>query len=146
MSRATIYRSAELRSLIGVRGETARAIPRIAHLRLLTNHQELKRQLRELRRDLDSAEERYEKMRKRLQAAEDRNRRGDDTVMGTFGADELTSAARSLRSTARRLGTEECRRARRQIARVLHPDLFPASSAAHDLALELLKSLNALID
>ena len=56
---------------------------------------------------------------------------------------ELT--VRSARLAAH-LAPEERRRARRVLARALHPDLFAQDAATSALATELLKTLNALAE
>ena len=55
-------------------------------------------------------------------------------------------AGGALDAVAARLGPEERRRARRVLARALHPDLFAQDAAAYALATELLKTLNALAE
>ncbi len=52
----------------------------------------------------------------------------------------------ALGAVAAHLAPEERRRARRILARALHPDLFAQDSAASALATELLKTLNALAE
>lgn len=145
ISRATVYRSAELRNIVGVHGEAQRAVDRAAHLRLVARHEDLKGNLRDLRSRLDDAEEQYKRLHIRYVEVEERNRRLERTSAVAPEAGELQSAIRSLRSSASRFGADDSRKARRQIARVLHPDLFPGGSAAHDLASEILKILNASI-
>ena len=66
-------------------------------------------------------------------------------------ADALAAQARggiggSLGAVAVKLGPEEMRRARRVLARALHPDLFAQDAATAALATELLKTLNALAE
>jgi hypothetical protein len=143
VSRATLYRSSELRRIVGCHGDPDRSAGRLAELRLTSKIDELKREVRELKSRLKDSDAAYDRIRERLMVAEETNRRQSSTPVS--GGD-LPSTVRSLRSVATKLGHERVRTARRQIARAVHPDLFPVESPAHELASELLKTLNALID
>jgi len=146
ISRATLYRNDELRKIVGAQGDPDRIAGRMAEHRLHSKNEELRQEIRELRGRLKDTEAAYDRVREKLIAAEDLNRRQAPVSSNTQSLKDLPSTVRSLQTVAKNLGPEKCRTARRQIARVVHPDLFPANSAAYELASELLKTLNALIE
>ena len=145
ISRATLYRSADLRALVGTKGDGPRVVDAALHEKLTARHTALKAKNRDLRRQLTDAETGWDEMRDRAKSAEQKlaasERRADALAAQARG---VTGAA--LGSLAAHLGTEELRRARRVLARALHPDLFAQDSATSALATELLKTLNALAE
>ena len=145
VSRATIYRSQELRDLIGAKGDGPRTVDAALHEKICARHESQKAKTRDLRRQLAELEASWTEMRERARAAEQKlaaaerriERQAAQMRGGTGGA---------LSSAAAHLGPEERRRARRILARALHPDLFAQDTAASALATELLKTLNALAE
>ncbi len=146
VSRATIYRTAALRELIGARGDCARPVDPALHARLTTRHDALKTKARDLRRQLTDVERGWEEMRERALTAERRLQAAEKHLAALAAQQRSANGTGSgtLAGAAARLGPDAMRRARRQIAAVLHPDLFTQDPAAAALATELLKSLNAL--
>ena len=145
VSRATIYRTAELRDLIGAKGDCARPVAPELHERLSARHEVLKGKARDLRRRLAESEQSWEEMRERAVTAERRLQAAERQIALLAAQHSGTAHGNgSLAAVAARLGPEEMRQARRQIAAVLHPDLYAKDPAAAALATELLKSLNAL--
>lgn len=144
ISRATLYRCADLRALVGAKGDGPRTVNATVHEKLAGKHDTLKAKARDLRRRLADAEEGWEEMRERARAAEGK------LAAAERRADSLAAHARShvgsLGNIAVKLGPAEMRRARRVLARALHPDLFAQDSATAALATELLKTLNALAE
>lgn len=148
VSRATIYRCADLRELVGAKGDGVRAVPADTHAKLAARHETAKTKLRETRRELADLELSWEAMRERALAAEKRAADAE-RKLGMRGAASSASnghGAGALSAVAHRLGPDAMRQARRQLARALHPDLYARDSAAHALATELLKTLNALAE
>ena len=100
---------------------------------------------RDLRRQLADAEAGWDEMRERALLAEQKlaaaERRAE--ILASQGRSPFGGA---LGAVAARLGPEERRRARRVLARALHPDLFTQDPATAALATELLKTLNALAE
>ena len=143
VSRATIYRTPALRDLIGAKGDCARPVAPEVHERLATRHEAMKAKARDLRRRLTESEQGWEQMRARAVTAE-RRLQAAERQIALLAAQHAATGDVSLAHVAARLGPEALRQARRQIAAVLHPDLFAQDPAAAALATELLKSLNAL--
>ena len=146
VSRATIYRTPALRDLIGVKGDCARPVAPEIHERLTARHETMKAKARDLRRRLTESEQGWEEMRERAVTAE-RRLQAVERQLAALSAQQTTTSHTngSLAGVAARLGPEAMRQARRQIAAVLHPDLYTKDPAAAALATELLKSLNALL-
>lgn len=144
ISRATLYRCADLRALVGAKGDGSRTVDAAVHEKLDGKHTALKTKARDLRRRLADAEEGWEEMRERARTAEGK------LAAAERRAETLAAHARShlgpLGAVAIKLGPEEMRRARRVLARALHPDLFAQDAATAALATELLKTLNALAE
>lgn len=145
VSRATIYRSQDLRDLIGAKGDGPRTVDAVLHEKICARHDTQKAKVRDLRRQLAELEASWDEMRERAKTAETKLTAAERRIElqssqmrgGTGGA---------LEAVAARLGPEERRRARRVLARALHPDLFAQDAAAYALATELLKTLNALAE
>lgn len=145
VSRATIYRSQELRDLIGAKGDGPRLVAASLHEKICDRHEAQKAKVRRLRRELAELEASWDEMRERAKTAEQKLAAAERRI-------ELQSAQMrggvggALDAVAARLGPEERRRARRVLARALHPDLFAQDTATATLATELLKTLNALAE
>lgn len=145
ISRATLYRSPDLRALVGAKGDGPRTVEGAVHEKLCARHDAQKAKTRALRRELAEAEASWEEMRDRARTAEAK------LAAAERRADALAAQARggiggSLGTVSIQLGSEEMRRARRVLARALHPDLFAQDSSTAALATELLKTLNALAE
>ena len=145
ISRATLYRSPDLRALVGAKGDGPRVVDAAIHEKVCTRHEAQKAKTRALRRELAEAEASWAEMRDRARTAEAK------LATAERRADVLASQARggiggSLGAVSVTLGPEEMRRVRRVLARALHPDLFAQDSATAALATELLKTLNALAE
>lgn len=145
VSRATIYRSPDLRAIVGAKGNGPRLVDAVVHEKLLAKQDSLKVRNRDLRRQLTEAEAGWAEMRDRAKLAEGK------LAVSERRAEALAAQMRgglggSLGAVAAHLGAEEMRRARRILARALHPDLFTQDSATAALATELLKTLNALAE
>jgi len=145
VSRATIYRSQDLRDLIGAKGDGPRVVDAALHEKICVRHNTQKTKVRDLRRQLAELEASWDEMRERAKTAEAKlataERRIDLQSMQMRGG-----VGGALDAVAARLGPDERRRARRVLARALHPDLFAQDAAAYTLATELLKTLNALAE
>jgi AcrR family transcriptional regulator len=145
ISRATLYRCADLRALIGAKGDGPRTVDAALHEKMMAKHEAAKAKSRDLRRQLADAEAGWEEMRERARAAEQKlaasERRSE-----ALAAHARSGSHGSLGAIAIKLGPEEIRRARRVLARALHPDLFAQDVATAALATELLKTLNALAE
>ena len=145
VSRATIYRSQDLRNLIGAKGDGPRVVDAALHQKICARHDSQKAKVRALRREVAELERSWDEMRERAKTAEMKLAAAERRV-------ELQSAQMrggvggALDAVAARLGPEERRRARRTLARALHPDLFAQDTATSTLATELLKTLNALAE
>lgn len=140
VSRATIYRTATLRELVGAKGDCVRPVAPEVHERLSVRHDALKAKTRDLRQQLADLERSWDEMRERAITAERRLQAAERLL----AAQPKGGTGSALEGTAARLKPEALRRARRQIAAVLHPDLFTQDPDTAALATELLKSLNAL--
>ncbi len=187
ISRATLYRDAGLRDLVGSHGD-APANPvvtfrdyekeREKSARLQAERKTLRKELRDAAEIKAGLEREIEKLETRVanyvahfakMAAQDTDtvrkesfaegfsqgvrtamgQRGGATRPGSPGAGAnrqgMGGAASSLGSVAAVLSKEELQTARRNLARVLHPDLFAGDDpATATLATELLKQINAL--
>ena len=145
ISRATIYRSQDLRALIGAKGDGPRTVDAALHEKICARHEAQKAKVRALRREYADLVASWDEMRERAKTAEQKLEAAERRIEllskqmrgGTGGA---------LDAVAARLKPEERRRARRVLARALHPDLFAQDAAAYTLATELLKTLNALAE
>ncbi|WP_119319483.1 DUF6262 family protein [Capsulimonas corticalis] len=148
ISRATIYRHKELRDLIGARGDAPRKVDAAVHEKLESRHHTMKAKARDLRRQLAETETSWEVMRERALQAERRlghaEQRIEELSQQLARATQTNGSSHALDQVARELGAETVRRAKRQLARALHPDLFAKDAAAAALATEILKALNAL--
>ena len=145
ISRATLYRSPALRALVGAKGNGPRTVDAGQHEKLALRCDTLKAKASALRRQLAESEASWDEMRERAKLAEQK------LAAAERRAEALTSQARggtggTLGAVASRLGPDERRRARRILARALHPDLFAQDHATAALATELLKTLNALAE
>ncbi len=145
ISRATLYRCADLRALVGTKGDGPRTVDAAKLDTLTARHEATKTKLRDLRRRLAESEASWDEMRARAKSAQ------ADLAAARQRLDLLTAQGRgtvggALGVAAARLTTDERRRARRLLARALHPDLFAQDPAASALATELLKTLNALAE
>ena len=173
ISRATLYRDAGLRDLIGTRGDSpaARPVDHRAHNHLRNRAETLATDMRALRRALRETEKRLREAETRADGAEtraveaERARRaerltgaGAERVKTESYAEGFAAGARAARrggpnvhadpnllAAAARLPRPALVAARRALARALHPDLFAKDPAASLLATELLKQLNAIV-
>jgi hypothetical protein len=175
ISRATLYRDASLRDLIGNRG--AGLAERPVHYRefeqLRQKANTLGREQRRLKALLRHAEQRAEEATKRAALLEEQAEKFATEASGKtltnedtekiyrdgyaegFSAGTRASAARSggrgggigtdILTVAARLPRTSLVSARRSLVRALHPDLFANDPAAQLLATELLKQINALV-
>lgn len=185
ISRATLYRDAGLRDLVGTHGD-APANPVVTYrdyqkerekgAALQAERKTLRKQLRDAAEIKSGLEREIEKLETRIatyvahfakMAAQDTDavrkeafaegfsqgvrtamgQRGGAARPGAPGANRqgVPGAASSLGSVAARLSKNELQAARRNLARVLHPDLFAGDDpATATLATELLKQINAL--
>lgn len=145
LSRATIYRDQKLRSLVGAKGDGPRTVDADLHAKICARHETAKAKARDLRRQLADSERSWDEMRERALTAErklsEAQRRLQILEAQNNGAGPN---APLLATVAARLGPEARRRARRLLARALHPDLFAQDADAAALATELLKEVNAL--
>jgi len=145
ISRATLYRSPALRALVGAKGDGPRTVDAARHEKLEDRCDKLKAKAGALRRQLAESEAGWGEMRERARLAEQK------LAAAERRAETLASQVRggtggALGIVAAHLGPDERRRARRILARALHPDLFAQDHATAALATELLKTLNALAE
>ena len=145
ISRATVYRSPTLRALVGAKGDGPRTVDAALHAKLETRCLKLKSKAGTLRRQLAELEASWTEMRERAKLAEEKLAAAERRVE-TLAAHARGTTGGALGAVAARLGQDERRRARRILARALHPDLFAQDHATAVLATELLKSLNALAE
>lgn len=172
ISRATLYRDATLRDLVGARGDgpPARPVDYRAYEALQRRCREasaergvLRREVGEMKRRLAELEERcqslqqenLERMRSAQVAGGDEERVRADAYADGFAAGMRMASNRAggargagggLLAVAARLPRPSIAAARRTLARALHPDLFARDPAAALLATEILKQLNSLTD
>ena len=145
ISRATLYRSQALRALVGAKGDGPRTVDAALHEKLEIRCATLKTKAGGLRRQLAELEASWDVMRERAKLAEQKLAAAERRVE-TLSSQMRGSAGGALGEVAARLGQEERRRARRILARALHPDLFAQDHATAVLATELLKTLNVLAE
>ncbi len=145
VSRATIYRCAELREIVGAKGDGPRLVDAAVHQKLAARLDTLKAKTRDLKRQIADAESSWEEMRDRAKLAEQKLAQAERRAE-TLAAQVRGGTGGALGAVAGHLGPEERRRARRILARALHPDLFAQDDATAALATELLKTLNALAE
>jgi hypothetical protein len=174
VSRATLYRDAALRDLIGGRGDGPEVRPADSRsvTQLETENKTLASERRALRRELNETKKRVDELLERCAALEREQRQGpspeapsaseaekirtqaysDGFAAGTRAAMQRggtrpgASASSGLAVAAARLPQPAVLAARRSLARALHPDLFAKDPAAQLLATEILKQLNSLAD
>lgn len=150
VSRATIYRSPTLRALVGAKGDGARVVEADTHAKLAERHEAIKTKARKLRYELTQSEARWDEMRARALLAERKLADAERELSFLKSRNGYHSHAgpnaSALASVSGKLGQTDRRRARRLLARALHPDLFAQDTAASALATELLKMLNTLTD
>ena len=184
ISRATLYRDAGLRDLVGTSGDAPPNRPvtirdyeqqKAQSAKLATERKTLRKSLRDAGEIKAGLERVIEKLEAKVavyaahfakNAAQDTDAvrkeafaegfsQGVRTAMGQRGAGAggarpgnvpgaNTAASGSLASVAAKLPKSEVQAARRDLARVLHPDLFVGEPATAALATELLKQINAL--
>ena len=70
VSRATIYRSQDLRELIGAKGNGPRTVDAALHEKICARHDTQKAKVRALRRELAELEQSWDEMRERAKTAE----------------------------------------------------------------------------
>jgi len=145
ISRATLYRSQALRALVGAKGDGPRTVDATLHEKLEVRCALLKTKAGALRRQLAELDASWEVMRERAKLAEQKLSEAERRVEILL-SQMRGSTGGALGAVAARLGQEERRRARRILARALHPDLFAQDHATAVLATELLKTLNALAE
>ena len=165
ISRATLYRDAALRALIGRRGDSPAARPvndrDLQRLKAqLLETQRLRRQqtrtLKQLEERATIAEDRARDLQRRLDIALSdalNDRAVREAYTDGFAAGQKAGggqsgrgvAANELFALAGKMPRESLLNARRTLARVLHPDLFANDPAASLIATEILKQLNAIV-
>ena len=145
ISRATLYRSQALRALVGAKGDGPRTVDAALHEKLEIRCATLKTKAGGLRRQLAELEASWDVMRERAKLAEQKLAAAERRVE-TLSSQMRGGTGGALGEVAARLGQEERRRARRILARALHPDLFAQDHATAVLATELLKTLNVLAE
>jgi AcrR family transcriptional regulator len=175
VSRATLYRDAALRDLIGSRGDgpTVRPADARSVAQLESERKSLMSERRALRRELDETKKRVNELLERCAALE-REQREQPRPTETLGGSETerirtqayadgfaagtraamqrggtrpgAPSASGLSVAAARLPRTSVLAARRTLARALHPDLFAQDPATQLLATEILKQLNSLAD
>ncbi|WP_395090344.1 hypothetical protein [Armatimonas sp.] len=175
VSRATLYRDAALRDLVGSRGDGPQVRPADARLvaQLESEKKTLASERRALRRELNETKKRVDELLGRCAALE-RERRQQESTTDTPSTSEAerirtqayadgfsagtraamqrgatrpgTSGGSGLSVAAARLPRPAVLAARRVLARALHPDLFAQDPATQLLATEILKQLNSLAD
>jgi len=145
LSRATIYRDQNLRALVGAKGDGPRTVDADLHAKVCARHENQKAKARDLRRQLADSERSWDEMRERALAAERKLAEAQRRVQILESQNNGAGPNAPLLTTvAARMGPESRRRARRLLARALHPDLFAQDADAAALATELLKEVNAL--
>ena len=174
VSRATLYRDATLRELIGAKGDgpPVRPVDFRIHEKLRSEVEALRSEARELRRKVKDAEKERKALQERIALLESENsermyaQRAAEAM--TDGVEDVrqeayakgfqagvTSASRGGRGAggsaglmvaATRFPKATLANARRTLAKAMHPDLFVDDPAAQLLANEILKQLNSLTD
>jgi AcrR family transcriptional regulator len=173
VSRATLYRDATLRELIGAKGDgpPVRPVDFRIHEKLRTEVDALRSESRELRRKLKEAERERKALQERIASLENEN---SDRMYAQRAAEAMTDGVENVRQEAYAAGfqagvTSAARGgrgagggglmvaatrfpkatlagARRTLAKAIHPDLFVDDPATQLLANEILKQLNSLTD
>ena len=175
VSRATLYRDAALRDLVGARGDGPLVRPADARqvAQLESEKKTLASERRALRRELNETKKRVDELLERCAALEREQRptenaaqtphagaaekirtqayadgfaAGTRAAMQRGGTRPGTPGASGLSVAAARLPRPSVLAARRVLARALHPDLFAQDPATQLLATEILKQLNSLAD
>ena len=174
VSRATLYRDASLREIIGAKGDgpPVRPIDFRVHEKLRTDAEKLKAESQEYKRKLKEAQAERKALQERIAALELENsdrryaqRSAEALNDGVESARQdayahgfqagLNSASRGGRGglagnglsvAASRFPKTTLAVARRTLAKAIHPDLFTDDPAAMLIANEILKQLNALTD
>jgi DNA-binding MurR/RpiR family transcriptional regulator len=149
ISRATIYRSQKLRTLVGARGDGVRSVDAEIHARVCERHNSLKSKARELRQRLADAEKGWDEMRDRALAAEHQLRVAQQRIQALSKRVAVSNSAHAtvpLAHIAEQIGADGMKRARRQLALVLHPDLFSQDPDVAAIAGELLRAVNEVVD
>ena len=174
VSRATLYRDAALRDLVGARGDgpVVRPADSRSVAQLETDNKTLASERRALRRELNETKKRVDELLERCAALEREQRQaspkdevgqseaekirtqayadgfaaGTRAAMQRGGTRPGSTGGGELAMVAARLPRPSVLAARRMLARALHPDLFAQDPAAQVLATEILKQLNSLTD
>jgi regulator of replication initiation timing len=175
VSRATLYRDAALRDLVGSRGDGPKVRPADSRsvAQLESERKSLLSERRALRRELDETKRRVTELlercadlereqRERPAAAEKPSQSESERIRAQAYADGFSAGTRAamqrggtrpgapgaggLSIAAARLPRASVLAARRTLARALHPDLFAQDPATQLLATEFLKQLNSLAD
>jgi hypothetical protein len=176
VSRATLYRDAALRDLVGTRGDGPKVRPADSRsvAQLETENKTLSSERRALRRELNETKKRVDELLERCAGLEREQRqapKGDkvdkseaEQIRTQAYADGFAAGTRAamqrggtrpgtpgnngsgLAVAAARLPQASVLAARRALARALHPDLFAQDPATQLLATEILKQLNSLAD
>lgn len=175
VSRATLYRDATLRELIGAKGDgpPVRPVDFRIHEKLRAEVDALRSESRELRRKQKDAERERKTLQERIASLEDENsermhaqRVAESMTDGVEDVRQeayargfqagMTSASRGGRGggggaaglmiAATRFPKATLASARRTLAKAIHPDLFVDDPATALLANEILKQLNSLTD
>ena len=172
VSRATLYRDATLRELIGAKGDgpPVRPVDFKIHEKLRGEVEALRSESRELRRNLKDAEKERKALQERIATLQSEN---SERMYAQRAAEALTDGVENVRQeaygkgfqagmasasrggrggagglmvAATRFPKATLATARRTLAKAIHPDLFADDPAAHLLANEILKQLNSLTD
>jgi len=171
ISRATLYRDAALRDLIGSRGDGPRVRPvdgKVADrlqktaAELLSERNALRREVRETRKRIDELLERCAELERNARPTEASEPSEIEKVRTAAYAEGFAAGTRAaiqrggtrpgmvssggLAVAAARLPRPSVVAARRILARALHPDLFANDPATQVLATEILKQLNSLAE
>jgi AcrR family transcriptional regulator len=175
VSRATLYRDAALRDLVGSRGDGPKVRPADSRsvIQLEGERKTLLSERRALRRELDETKKRVTELLERCAALEREQRErpaaseqpsqseaerirtqayadgfsaGTRAAMQRGGTRPGSPGSGGLSIAAARLPRASVLAARRTLARALHPDLFAQDPATQLLATEILKQLNSLAD
>lgn len=148
ISRATIYRDNVLRMLIGAKGDIPRHVTAEQHSKVCSNNDRLKLTNRELKKRLSETEQSRDEMQKRVYQSEKRLKQAEQHIQHLINQLASKSSNQSgafLTTLAAQIGPIAMKRARRQIASVLHPDLFIKDPDVAKVATELLRVLNEVV-
>lgn len=172
VSRATLYRDATLRELIGAKGDgpPVRPVDFRIHEKLRNEVDALRGEARELRRKMKEAERERKTLQERIASLEGEN---SDRMHAQRAAEAMTDGVENVRQEAYAAGFQAgiasasrgarggggglmvaanrfpkatLAGARRTLAKAIHPDLFADDPVAQLLANEILKQLNSLTD